>query len=108
MKNADRINFYIAGLRQPGTQPTVDAGKNALGQRASDANAVAGQHGEVAADRAAGDTPDVRSAAVNAPEALPGTLTLHSKLPLTVGGQRVAPPDQVQLHRLLVQLNSGR
>jgi hypothetical protein len=112
MKNADRINFYIAGLRQPGTPQTADAGKNLAGLSAeSGGKASSGLLSQPHAEVAAVDTPSVNTAAFDTPEApppLPGSLTLHSKLPLTAGGQRIAAPDQMQLHRLLVQLNSGR
>jgi hypothetical protein len=112
MKNADRINFYLAGLRQAkeGQAHSVNDAAGSIRPTAPDslppsAASPADQGGtpDQAAmlDQAAG--PDLPAM----PD-LPMSLTLHSKLPVGQLDPQVAAPDQAQLHRLLQRLEGGR
>jgi hypothetical protein len=117
MKNADRINFYLAGLRQLTEGPKGHAPVAPMGESSSDRIAD-GRTDGAGAERAvigpiqmAADSPDDRlpdrpGDPFAIPD-LPSSLTLHSKLP--VGAQaQVAAPDQQQLHQLLQRLEGGR
>ena len=121
MKNADRINFYLAGLRQLTEGQKSQAPAALIDERGSDRSADACAEGagaervvvgpiQMMADSPGGRAPDRPGDRPGDPFAipdLPSSLTLHSKLP--VGAQaQVAAPDQQQLHQLLQRLEGRR
>jgi len=108
MKNADRINFYLSGLRQPGRNPaptTQPAAAEATDIRAPGAATgvpTPQTGGEVAAN--GGNQPAAAPADVQ-----PSTgVSFRDALLATEAGQELLGLDQAQLHRLLRQLDHSR
>lgn len=98
MKNADRINFYAAGLRPP---------PPASGQPRPSAAATAPM------PNAATPAPKPAAAAISAPvTAPPSAATLRDRLPAmpdtAPGAQQASVLDQAKLHHLLQRLDGAK
>jgi hypothetical protein len=113
MKNADRINFYLAGLRQLTEGQKSQAPAAVMSER--DSNRIADDRAGAGAERIVvgpiqmmADRPGDRPGDEFAIPDLPSSLTLHSKLPVGAQAQQVTAPDQQQLHQLLQRLEGGR
>lgn len=113
MKNADRINFYMSGLRQPGTRsragttnpsPTPETGPSAAASSATPAT----KSDSPATDGIKMAAEIIVPGSGAAPGSVAGDISFREALLTTEVGQQVLALDQAQLHRLLQRLDYGR
>jgi len=118
MKNADRINFYLAGLRQPGDSrgAEVRTGENRAGEKPAGVTAAPRETPSVPAPTdpiPAAVSPAVRAEALATAIQPPSdtesfAAALRAQLAATEGPGLSATLDQAQLRRLLERLDRHR